>query len=43
MDNKEWIWKICLFAVQQDRIPACLLADHMKFPPIPEEFKIDTS
>lgn len=40
MDNKEWICKTCLFGVLQDRIPTCLLADHMKIPSIPEELKL---
>lgn len=40
MDNKEWLCKTCLLAVQQDKIPTCSLANDMKFPPIPEESKL---
>lgn len=40
MDNKEWVCKTCLLAVQQDKIPTCSLAYDIKFPPIPEELKL---
>lgn len=40
MDNKEWVCKTCLLAVQQDKIPTCSLANDIKFPPIPEELKL---
>lgn len=40
MDNKEWVCKTCLLAVQQDKIPTCSLANDMKFQPIPEELKL---
>lgn len=40
IDNKEWVCKTCLLAVQQNKIPTCSLANDMKFPPIPEELKL---
>lgn len=40
MDNKGWVCKKCFLAVQQDRIPTCLLANDIQFPLIPEELKL---
>lgn len=39
-DDKKWVCKTCLLAVQQNKIPTCSLANGMKFPPIPEELKL---
>ena len=40
VDNNEWICKTCLQAIQQGQIPACCIANNMRFPAIPEELKL---
>lgn len=38
--NKEWVCKTCVGALASGKIPACSLANGLKFPEIPDEFKL---
>lgn len=38
--NKEWVCKTCVGALASGKIPACSLANGLKFPEIPDELKL---
>lgn len=40
VDDKEWVSRNCVGAILLGQIPACLIANGLKFPELPDELKL---